>query len=144
MGETPVLDPYLRRRIGEWFDLPIVGMGLWARYEDAKGLLREVLGGEGLDEECSTCAEGDYPKGECPSSKRPCGHHCNCSWIHDCCHWCGGQYDEGPDGDSVWLTAVDLRRAQLRAVLAAEPGRVSLDDIDQVLDELEAVIEGTT
>lgn len=29
---------------------------------------------------------------ECPNSERPCGHHCNCSWIHDHCHWCGKDF----------------------------------------------------
>jgi hypothetical protein len=28
----------------------------------------------------------------CPKSKKPCGHHCNCSWIHDHCHWCGKDF----------------------------------------------------
>lgn len=39
---------------------------------------------------CATCSEmpGEL-LGECPQSRRPCGHHCNCSWIHDSCHWCG-------------------------------------------------------
>lgn len=48
------------------------------------------------DDECLTCGELDGAEGECPNSKRPCGHHCNCSWIHDCCHWCGGT--GGPGG----------------------------------------------
>lgn len=136
----PALDPVLRRRITAWFDAPILGHGLMARYQDARGLLRDVLaGGDVLDEECSTCAEGGYPKGECPASRRPCGHHCNCSWVHDCCHWCGGEYAEASDGDSVWLTIEDLRRARVRAVLA-EHGHVSIDDLDQVVaDVLEAV-----
>lgn len=55
-----------------------------------------------IDPECYTCdernayiaagdqatADKEFPLGECKDSKRPCGHHCNCSWIHDCCHWC--------------------------------------------------------
>jgi len=52
------------------------------------------------DEGCLTCGEVDangqpYLTGECPRSDRPCGHHCNCSWVHDCCHWCGAEMDEG-------------------------------------------------
>lgn len=35
-----------------------------------------------------------YPHNECPTSKRPCGHHCNCSWVHDSCHWCGVEFGE--------------------------------------------------
>lgn len=46
------------------------------------------------DDECITCGEG-LPKGECPSSRRPCGHHCNCSWVQDVCHWCGKEFGEG-------------------------------------------------
>jgi hypothetical protein len=31
--------------------------------------------------------------GECWASQRGCGHHCNCSWVHDACHWCGKVVD---------------------------------------------------
>ena len=41
------------------------------------------------DEDCGSCGEPDCVEGECPRSKRSCGHHCNCSWVHDVCHWCG-------------------------------------------------------
>ena len=49
-----------------------------------------------LDDECLTCSENDprYPKGECHKSERPCGHHCNCSWTQDTCHWCGIEIGE--------------------------------------------------
>lgn len=53
-------------------------------------------------DECFTCAEdpeGHLYRDECPASKRPCGHHCNCSWIQDCCHWCGAESDD--DGELV-------------------------------------------
>jgi len=47
-----------------------------------------------MDKECITCEEG-YPKNnECPKSKRPCGHHCNHSWTHDECCWCGKEFRE--------------------------------------------------
>jgi hypothetical protein len=51
------------------------------------------------ENECLSCGEFDrlnrpLPEGECPTSKRPCGHHCNCSWVHDCCHWCGCEMGE--------------------------------------------------
>lgn len=39
--------------------------------------------------ECLTCGEEDGVENECPASKRPCGHHCNHSWTHDHCDWCG-------------------------------------------------------
>ena len=51
-----------------------------------------------IDEECSSCAEG-MPLNECPNSKRPCGHHCNCSWTQDICHWCDKEF--GEDGDEL-------------------------------------------
>lgn len=38
-------------------------------------------------DECGSC--GEAPEGECPKSKRPCGHHCNHVWTHDECDWCG-------------------------------------------------------
>jgi hypothetical protein len=36
---------------------------------------------------CSSCGE-EMPEGECPDSRRTCGHHCNHSWSHDHCDWC--------------------------------------------------------
>lgn len=45
--------------------------------------------------ECISCGE-EIPEGDCPQSKRPCGHHCDCSWIHDICHWCGAEFGEVP------------------------------------------------
>jgi len=45
------------------------------------------------DEDCASCGE-NCPEGECPESQRTCGHHCNCSWVHDCCHWCGAEFGE--------------------------------------------------
>lgn len=49
------------------------------------------------NDDCLTCAEGFLAEGDerCPNAKRPCGHHCNCLWTHDLCHWC----DAFPDGD---------------------------------------------
>jgi len=44
-------------------------------------------------DECLSCGEG-CPKSECKSSKRDCGHHCNCSWVHDGCCWCGTEFGE--------------------------------------------------
>lgn len=50
------------------------------------------------DGECLTCAEDPnhavFPLNECPKSFRPCGHHCNCSWTQDACHWCRGRYED--------------------------------------------------
>lgn len=45
-------------------------------------------------EECATCGDPAYSRNECPKSERPCGHHCNCSWVHDCCHWYGAEFGE--------------------------------------------------
>lgn len=38
--------------------------------------------------DCDSCAEQDIV-GQCPNSRRECGHHCNHSWSHDECCWCG-------------------------------------------------------
>lgn len=43
------------------------------------------------DVECGSCGEG-LPTGECPKSKRSCGHHCNHVWTHDACDWCGVEF----------------------------------------------------
>lgn len=53
-----------------------------------------------MTQDCDTCAEpGSGIEGECPMSKRSCGHHCNCVWVHDVCHWCGAEINE--DGDLI-------------------------------------------
>ena len=53
-----------------------------------------------IDPECDTCTEpGSGIEGECPMSKRPCGHHCNCVWENDHCHWCDAEVNE--DGDLI-------------------------------------------
>lgn len=51
--------------------------------------------------DCSSCADPEVegaediaPKGECPKSKKPCGHHCNHSWSHDVCCWCLKEWGE--------------------------------------------------
>lgn len=46
--------------------------------------------------ECGSC--GETVIDECPASRRPCGHHCNHSWTHDHCDWCGKDF--GPDDDA--------------------------------------------
>lgn len=46
-----------------------------------------------LDEECVSCGE-ECPLNECPHSRRPCGHHCNHSWSHEECCWCGQVWGE--------------------------------------------------
>lgn len=50
------------------------------------------------ENECIDCAEGVNPFDKCPQSKRPCGHHCNCVWVHDHCHWCGMESEETDNG----------------------------------------------
>jgi hypothetical protein len=53
-----------------------------------------------LSDDCASCGE-DMPAGECPNSQRPCGHHCNHSWSHEECCWCGekweGEEEERPE-----------------------------------------------
>jgi len=43
-------------------------------------------------DDCLSC--GENPDEKCPKSERPCGHHCNHSWTHDECDWCGTSWGE--------------------------------------------------
>lgn len=45
-----------------------------------------------IGRECASC--GELPKNDCKESKRPCGHHCNHSWTHDKCCWCGKEFGD--------------------------------------------------
>ena len=45
---------------------------------------------------CGSC--GEVPPGDCPKSRRSCGHHCDCSWTLDTCCWCGQEF--GEDGEA--------------------------------------------
>lgn len=56
----------------------------------------ETDDGELLDDECLSCGE-ECEKNECPESKRECGHHCNHSWSHDECCWCGKEFGENEE-----------------------------------------------
>lgn len=49
-----------------------------------------------IDDECSTCDCGDEAteSDKCPNSQRQCGHHCNHSWSHESCCWCGKVWNE--------------------------------------------------
>jgi hypothetical protein len=50
---------------------------------------------------CFSCTEGN-PEGECPNSNLSCGHHCDCSWTQDICHYCGKEFgEEGEVTDST-------------------------------------------
>lgn len=51
---------------------------------------------ERYDLGCVSCQEDpdpkdlrDYDNYQCPKSQRSCGHHCNHTWSHDECCWCG-------------------------------------------------------
>jgi hypothetical protein len=46
-------------------------------------------------EGCDTCETDGGDLQECPKSERECGHHCNHSWSHDKCCWCGTEWGEG-------------------------------------------------
>lgn len=56
--------------------------------------------------ECLTCGELDGVENECPMSERLCGHHCNCTWIHDYCHWCDTGIESEPESENK---AIDSR-----------------------------------
>lgn len=40
------------------------------------------------DLSCISCGEG-LDLHDCAASQRLCGHHCNHTWSHDTCCWCG-------------------------------------------------------
>lgn len=42
---------------------------------------------------CASCEEESSAR-ECPKSRRRCGHHCNHSWSHDVCCWCGSTWGD--------------------------------------------------
>jgi hypothetical protein len=59
-----------------------------------------------LDETCISCEEDPDneetdPYYKCPKSQRPCGHHCNHSWSHEKCDWCGAEFGEIEESPSV-------------------------------------------
>lgn len=47
-----------------------------------------------FDEECDSCSVVDEV---CPASEKACGHHCNHSWSHERCCWCGQEWGEESD-----------------------------------------------
>ena len=50
--------------------------------------------------DCMSCAEAQ-PWDECPDSRQSCGHHCECSWVHDRCCWCGATFgDDATPGEA--------------------------------------------
>lgn len=57
---------------------------------------------------CVSCGEG-MPHNECPTSKRLCGHHCDCSWTQDICDWCGATFGDVDDPD-FGVPAAELTR----------------------------------
>lgn len=69
-------------------------------------------------EECYSC--GDPGAGSCSHSKRSCGHHCNCSWVHDRCHWCGAEFGED-----------ELARPRPRQAAAAVTANTQRESEDQ-------------
>ncbi len=60
--------------------------------EAAAGVSLGPSAGEN-ENECASCGQQDPPN-ECGASRRPCGHHCNHIWTHDCCDWCGAEVGE--------------------------------------------------
>lgn len=72
---------------------------------DLGQLARQALADAEPAGDCLSCGEGN-PRGECPRSQRPCGHHCNHSWSHDACSWCEAEFGEvqppaPADGDGL-------------------------------------------
>lgn len=48
--------------------------------------------------ECLSCLN-DLPPDECLESMLVCGHHCNHTWTHDECCWCGASFGDEDDPD---------------------------------------------
>lgn len=73
--------------------------------------------------DCSSCGEG--VRGDCSKSERPCGHHCNCSWDQDVCHWCGRTFGEDSaarESRGVQVEARTLSGVHLGMRVQAERG----------------------
>lgn len=69
------------------------------RPEDDPGTGGAVLGPptwRPVVDSCSSCPDigGTAEIDLCPDSRSPCGHHCNHSWSHDVCDWCGTEWGE--------------------------------------------------
>lgn len=69
---------------------------------------------EGPTEACDSCGHDDTG-GDCPHSKKPCKHHCNCIWTQDKCCWCGKEFGEEAAGEGTDYLA-DETGNQLRLV----------------------------
>jgi hypothetical protein len=97
-------------------------------------------GGTEPVEDCISC--GEKVDQVCPKSPRACGHHCNHSWSHERCCWCGKEWGgEQPtpepveqDGD----TASGFAQA-LAAGPRAETYEESIGAVDDRLAAAEAV-----
>lgn len=52
-----------------------------------------------LNKDCEDCMsyELKITKEICPKSQKECGHHCDHSWTHDICCWCGKEWGEQSD-----------------------------------------------
>lgn len=99
---------YYKEDINEFAGCPVGRVGIeavsqacvtcqWKCFiSDADAEKAAKLNAEFLDEECLSCGSEDEmgPDALCPHSKRPCGHHCNHSWTHDYCCWCGQEWGE--------------------------------------------------
>lgn len=60
--------------------------------------------------DCADCGEL-MPEQCCPKSRRPCGHHCDCVWTQDTCHWCGVEFHG--DGLEIWPGEIAVWRSVL-------------------------------
>jgi hypothetical protein len=114
---------------GTMMEQPEVGQGAREDPHASSGPPQAAQTGDGpwVDdpENCDTCAERPrtalgilqepeaMPLGECPLSKRRCGHHCNCTWTQDACCWCGfqllGDGQVGWDLSELWQRLIDHR-----------------------------------
>lgn len=59
----------------------------------AEGAADGARASGGCAGDCISCGECGA-EADCPRSHRFCGHHCNHSWSHDACCWCGAEWGE--------------------------------------------------
>lgn len=49
---------------------------------------------DGTLRECHSCGDDEE---HCPLTRSACGHHCNHSWSHERCCWCGKEWGDELD-----------------------------------------------
>jgi hypothetical protein len=95
---------------------------------------KELVEEHALMSECVSCGQED-PQSDCSKSKRPCGHHCNHSWTHDECCWCGEIFgEEGLEGKETFEHWMDRAAAYAKEInLVTDGSLLTTEDIYDVV-----------